>query len=139
MKRYLGIKEVGAEEMQLDKFQLMHPGRVVNPISGDKVNGYCVTYEDGYQGWSPRDTFEKAYREVCDRIDSEGKTLQPHQERVVNEAEELKEKIIKLMVFISKDNVVYESLKDIEKIDLKQQLLAMQYYLTILIRRINRF
>ena len=62
MNRYLGIKEVGAEEMQLDKFQLMHPGRVVNPISGDKVKGYCVTYEDGYQGWSPRDVFKKAYK-----------------------------------------------------------------------------
>jgi len=126
MKKYIGVKEIDAE------FAIRGEGFLTNV-------GYSVMYEDGYRSWSPRDTFEKAYREVCDRIDSEGKTLQPHQERVVNEAEELKEKIIKLMVFISKDNVVYESLKDIEKIDLKQQLLAMQYYLTILTSRINRF
>ena len=126
MKKYIGVKEIDAE------FAIRGEGFLTNV-------GYSVVYEDGYRSWSPRDTFEKAYREVCDRIDSEGKTLQPHQKRVVNEAEELKEKIIKLMVFISKDNVVYESLKDIEKIDLKQQLLAMQYYLTILTSRINRF
>jgi hypothetical protein len=26
--------------------------------------GYKVVYEDGYESWSPKETFEKAYREV---------------------------------------------------------------------------
>ena len=126
MKKYIGVKEIDAE------FAIRGEGFLTNV-------GYSVVCEDGYRSWSPRDTFEKAYREVCDRIDSEGKTLQPHQERVVNEAVELKEKMIKLMSFACNNNAIYERLKDIEKIDLKQQLLAMQYYLTILTSRINRF
>ena len=132
MKKYLGIKLIKAE-----------PSKGLTPTGSDGMysteDGYSVVYEDGYESWSPKDTFEKAYREICDRIDSEGKTLQPHQERVVNEAVELKEKMIKLMSFACNNNAIYERLEDIEKIDLKQQLLAMQYYLTILISRINRF
>ena len=146
MKRYLGIKEVGAEEMQLDKFQLKYPGRVVNPISGDKVNGYCVTYEDGYQGWSPRDVFKKAYKEVDEHIQVDKHYLKPHEDRVLSEALELREKMRKLRVFLDDYNSTYEDLSgvnkeyaDMEINDLSQQLLAMQYYLTILIRRINRF
>ena len=146
MKRYLGIKEVGAEEMQLDKFQLMYPGRVVNPISGDKVNGYCVTYEDGYQGWSPRDAFKNAYKEVDEHIQTDKHYLNPHEEMIYSEAFELREKMRKLRVFLDDYNSTYEDLSgvnkeyaDMEINDLSQQLLAMQYYLTILIRRINRF
>jgi hypothetical protein len=26
--------------------------------------GYCVIYEDGYQSWSPKETFERAYRAI---------------------------------------------------------------------------
>ena len=132
MKKYLGIKLIKAG-----------PSKRLTQTGDDGMysteDGYSVVYEDGYESWSPKDTFEKAYREICDRIDSEGKTLQPHQERVVNEAVELKEKMIKLMSFACNNNAIYERLEDIEKIDLKQQLLAMQYYLTILISRINRF
>ena len=57
MAKYLGIKLVDAEEMTLDAFQVKYPGRVVNPISGDGINGYCVTYPDGYQGWCPKEVF----------------------------------------------------------------------------------
>ena len=60
MAKYLGIKLVDAEEMTLDAFQAKYPGRVVNPISGDGINGYCVTYPDGYQGWCPKEVFEES-------------------------------------------------------------------------------
>jgi len=43
--RYIGIKEVVAWSAQKD-------GK----------DGYGVKYEDGYISWSPKDTFEKAYR-----------------------------------------------------------------------------
>lgn len=43
MKRYIGTKIVDAAP------------------SG---NGYRVRYEDGYESWSPKDAFEKAYRPV---------------------------------------------------------------------------
>ena len=28
--------------------------------------GYSVIYPDGYQSWSPKDTFEACYREISD-------------------------------------------------------------------------
>ena len=134
MKKYLGIKLVEAEPEY--KPGLRHEGDTGIPLKGE---GYKVVYEDGYESWSPKDVFEKAYREIYDRIDSENKTLLPHQDRVISEAIELKEKVVKLMGFIYNNNAIYNELPDIEKTDLKQQLLAMQYYLTILTSRINRF
>lgn len=32
----------------------------------DGRGGYRVIYPDGYESWSPRETFEAAYREVSD-------------------------------------------------------------------------
>lgn len=46
-KKYIGTKIVTAFEQDKD-------GRP----------GYGVIYEDGYQSWSPKETFEKAYRAV---------------------------------------------------------------------------
>lgn len=49
MKKYLGVKIVEAEPM----------------YSTDKEKeGYKVVYEDGYVSWSPKEVFEKAYKEV---------------------------------------------------------------------------
>lgn len=35
-----------------------------SPNSETGEQGYAVKYPDGYQSWSPKDTFEHAYREV---------------------------------------------------------------------------
>lgn len=32
----------------------------------DGRDGYAVVYEDGYRSWSPKETFERAYRLVTD-------------------------------------------------------------------------
>lgn len=45
MPAYIGTKVVLAE-----------------PVEKDGKPGYAVTYEDGYVSWSPRATFERAYR-----------------------------------------------------------------------------
>ena len=57
MKNYIGGKIVKAE-----------------PTEKNGVPGYAVKYPDGYVSWSPKETFEKAYRELdCkDFINSEG-------------------------------------------------------------------
>lgn len=36
------------------------------PSEKDGQQGYAVTYEDGYQSWSPKETFERAYRPVSE-------------------------------------------------------------------------
>lgn len=47
IKAYIGTKIVRA-------FRQAREGR----------EGYAVIYPDGYESWSPRETFEAAYREV---------------------------------------------------------------------------
>lgn len=56
MRNYIGVKIVKAE-----------------PQEKDGAPGYRVKYSDGYVSWSPKETFEKAYRELdCkDFINSE--------------------------------------------------------------------
>ena len=56
MKNYIGVKIVKAEPQERN-------GRP----------GYRVKYPDGYEAWSPKSAFEKAYRELdCkDFINSE--------------------------------------------------------------------
>lgn len=35
-----------------------------HPDAKDGKEGYSVEYADGYKSWSPKETFELAYREV---------------------------------------------------------------------------
>ena len=59
-QRYIGVKMVEAEAMTAEAFNTL-TNRMAKP--GEDVNevGYCVTYgPDGYQGWCPKETFEKA-------------------------------------------------------------------------------
>ena len=46
-RNYIGVKIVKAE-----------------PQEKDGKAGYKVVYPDGYVSWSPKDAFEKAYREL---------------------------------------------------------------------------
>lgn len=49
MKAYIGTKVVQAEPC----------------VSGPaREEGYKVVYEDGYESWSPKDVFERCYREI---------------------------------------------------------------------------
>lgn len=52
MKRYIGTKIIHAERQD-------RPDE-----SPSQVEGYKVVYADGYTSWSPKDTFEEAYREA---------------------------------------------------------------------------
>jgi len=63
MKKYLGVKIVEAEPMSEVAF--------INQVKNEDVpenclrrEGYKVVYEDGYVSWSPKEVFEKAYKEV---------------------------------------------------------------------------
>ena len=52
MDKYIGAKLIQAE-----------PER--NPVTKE-ITGYKVVYPDGYESWSPKDVFEKAYMKVND-------------------------------------------------------------------------
>lgn len=57
MKAYIGAKVIKAEPCTEAA-----SGRAV-PIDQDQ-DGYRVVYPDGYVSWSPKATFEEAYREL---------------------------------------------------------------------------
>jgi len=61
-KLYIGAKIIKGVSMDENAF--------LKDVKGEKVSkrttrlGYKVTYPDGYVGWSPKKTFESAYRTV---------------------------------------------------------------------------
>jgi hypothetical protein len=63
MERYIGTKVVLAEPCAKDSAsgKLLRPG---DETTGPVLPGYKVVYEDGYESWSPKGTFERAYRLV---------------------------------------------------------------------------
>lgn len=141
MEKYLGVKLISAEPCSQDQSAgAKNFGDLSKLHGGIDKEGYKVVYEDGYTSWSPKDVFEKAYvkyqpyRDMT-RVDGEN---QDYQMRVIVEAEQLQSKIDKLEIFI-KNNVNFQLSSDKEQIRLKQQLLAMQYYVTILSERISNF
>ena len=64
--------------------------------------------------------------------------LQPHQQRVVEEKNELDSKIKSLQNFIEM-NDTFKAFIEEEKNDMREQLKFMQFYSLALQRRINRF
>lgn len=136
MEKYLGVKLIEAEPMTLVKYNSKEGVRQIEPKTPGN-DGYLVKYEDGYESWSPKDVFEKAYRKIK-QLDIRKKELLPHQTRVQDEAYELNDKVYKLNEFIL-NNKIFNTLPEEEQIRLQQQLMAMRYYLTILVERIENF
>lgn len=66
MQSYIGTKIVNAESMTKNYFDGMVKGNIIPRDTIDE-EGYTVIYEDGYQSWSPKDTFERCYREITDK------------------------------------------------------------------------
>lgn len=68
MKKYLSVKIITATPMTHGEFakEKYGEGQIETEFSKENVNseGYKVVYEDGYTSWSPKEVFEKAYREV---------------------------------------------------------------------------
>lgn len=65
--------------------------------------------------------------------------LAPHQQRVVEERDQLSERLAKLDVFTSHGNAVYEALPQAERDRLLRQTIVMSMYLTVLNERIAAF
>jgi len=60
MKKYLGVKLIQAEEMNVVEYNKQFD----RDVPEDKGDGYTVVYEEGYRSWSPKSAFEKAYRSI---------------------------------------------------------------------------
>jgi hypothetical protein len=61
MKNYIGIKWIQAELCQGYNNKCVNTNDMY-PSDAVFEEGYKVVYEDGYESWSPKDVFEKAYQ-----------------------------------------------------------------------------
>lgn len=61
-KLYVGTKLITA--IPMDEVTFLDQFRGEGRENQETREGYKVTYPDGYVSWSPRETFEAAYREV---------------------------------------------------------------------------
>ena len=134
---YEGTKRLYARPMTRGEYNEYRGHQ--NPADEDPADaGYLVEYTDGskpndhrhpgYISWSPKDVFEKAYKRVA----------LPHQQRVLDERADLKDKHSKLSAFIL-DNPVFLTLPEAEQQRLQRQEVAMGQYLDILDERIAAF
>jgi len=63
MKKYIGVKEIGAKPMTRGEHSTSKGfDKVLVGKSEDE--GYQVIYSDGYESWSPKEVFEKSYVEI---------------------------------------------------------------------------
>jgi hypothetical protein len=59
MKAYIGTKIIHAMPLTRSGAEVLLKRDIGGKQTGD---GYLVEYENGYQSWSPKDVFDKAYR-----------------------------------------------------------------------------
>ena len=126
MKKYIGTKQVEAESMTMGeayKRNLLQTGRVPNDSEKDNP-GFYVRYQDGYESWSPAETFNKAYKIADTPLD-----------RMIIEHQELRDKINKLENFLSSKG--FDSLNYKMQTLLGMQLRSMLEYSFILKERIE--
>ena len=131
MKKYIGTKQVEAEPMTMGEAyrrNLLQTGRVPNDSEKDNP-GFYVRYQDGYESWSPAETFNKAYKLADTPLD-----------RMIIEHQELIDKINKLKEFIFKLNFDIKERKEITaqmRTLLDKQYRVMEEYSLILKERIE--
>ena len=126
MKKYIGTKMVNAEPMtkgEAFKKNLLKSGVNVNDEDSTQ-EGYVVKYEDGYTSWSPKETFEKAY-----------KVAETFQDRLQIEECELNDKINKLNYFMQGEK--FAALNEIQRNYMNEQYRVMVKYQEILKKRIE--
>ena len=128
MKKYIGTKSVEAMPMTLGGF-FKRTGR--HPYANDPdahsndEAGYLVKYEDGYESWSSKDVFEKAY-----------KASETYADRLLIEKAELEDRLQKCESFVNSEKF-REVVKDEYQSSLLQlQLQSMCEYYNILVHRL---
>lgn len=74
MKHYVGVKIIQAEPMTHEEYCKRRNQTCALRADGQPIEGYRVFYPDGYESWSPKGVFEKAYLpmgEQPDRVTAE--------------------------------------------------------------------
>ena len=114
MKKYIGTKTIMAKPMAKSEAE-----KVLNRSLADAKGG-----EDGYKSWSPKETFEQAYKVADTNLD-----------RMRIEYDEVKERLMKLYSFQMSEEC--RALPQKKQSELCAQRYAMSSYMTILGHRID--
>ena len=122
MKKYIGKKSIMASPMSKSDAERVLNRELSDAKGGEE--GYLVEYEDGYRSWSPKETFETAY-----------KIAETHLDRLLIESEELKQRTLKLRAFILSYDF-YKMNKESQDLLLHQYRVMFEYYM-LLIKRIH--
>ena len=101
-------------------------GRNLKSENSDEEEGYLVQYEDGYQSWSPKSTFEKAYKPSGTLVD-----------RMRIELADLHNRIVSLHGFMLSQK--YRELSDVEQSMLVRQFTTMHDYHDALANRLDYY
>lgn len=127
MKKYIGTKQIEAEPMTRGDAWEKHLLREKPSTENFDDEGYHVRYEDGYESWSPKDTFEKAYKIADTFLD-----------RLHIEMRDLYEKMDKLSPFIESGKIDEIVTDKYQNHLLRLQHRIMSRYINVLECRIGR-
>lgn len=127
MKKYIGTKQIEAEPMTRGDAWGKHLLREKPSTENFDDEGYHVRYEDGYESWSPKDTFEKAYKKADTFLD-----------RLHIEMRDLYEKMDKLSPFIESGKIDEVVTDKYQNYLLRLQHRIMSRYINVLECRIGR-
>lgn len=123
--QYTGTKTVYAAPLNRTE-AAARIGRNLKSENSDEEEGYLVQYEDGYQSWSPKSTFEKAYQPSGTFVD-----------RMRIELADLHNRIVSLHGFMLSQK--YRELSDVEQSMLVRQFTTMHDYHDALANRLDYY
>lgn len=121
MKKYIGTKQIEAEPMTRGDAWGKYLLREKPSTENFDDEGYHVRYEYGYESWSPKDVFEKAYKVADTPLD-----------RMYIEYNELMDKHNKLVLFLGRKDAVeiagenQITLMEVQKVQMHDYLLTLK-------------
>lgn len=122
MKKNIGTKTIMAMPMAKSEAEKVLNRSLADAKGGE--DGYLVEYPDGYKSWSPKETFEEAYKVADTYLD-----------RMRIEYADVKERVLKLHTFLMSEE--FRALPKEKQAKLQAQYGAMSAYVEILGQRID--
>lgn len=125
MKKYLGTKLVTAKPMARAAAEVVL-GKFIKPAKQEySGEGYLVRYEDGYQSWSPKEVFDKAYKPADNFLD-----------RLIIERDDLQKRLSSLTSVLMQEDFQEKVGKE-QYYWMQEQRNAMEIYVEVLNKRIK--
>lgn len=125
MKKYLGTKLVTAKPMTREDAEAVL-GKFIKPAKQEySGEGYLVRYEDGYQSWSPKEVFDKAYKPADNFLD-----------RLIIERDEVQQRLSSLTSALMQEDF-QEKVGSKQYYWMREQRNAMEIYVEVLNKRIT--